>query len=736
MPSPGLLGNPIFEATAKIGEATDLVYPAPGYDWDLSGAAGERLPIPFEAMVVEIVNGDTLPVFGEPVTFAILAGETDARVADAQPVKSDAYGIARSHVIADTRSGRTAVVSAEHSDIFYKKWYSVTSFAGPARKMMAVSQTQWTPSPGEEIMLEVRVTDKHSNPSSNVTVEFEVMEGDATLLSNATPKTDITGKASVTVKTGSSAGLVKIWAMGITLEGSPVEFVLNVNTNVWDANSITVYPLSAKQMIVGAVNQFLPDSLRAMVTDSFGNGVSGQYVIFTKIAGDGWLENEYGSMVSSVRVANDEMGVASVRFKCGSIPEVVTRVLAEWSSAKKDTFKIRAVNNPNFPKLDKTIIFNQYPDQIVEGQYPPFKILLRATDLDLGLGYGDKLTFQIGNLFPSEGMEILPQSDTSAYFQWTPNYDQSGWHTVTLKVVDGRGGWDQKTTNLYVQDKNRLPLIMRTIPAEDTSFTAGQTLTFWVDARDQDGDPLSFAWRVNDQVVAGTQPVFFYQVPKTATPGSYTVDVFVSDPVNTISHRWVLSVSSSVTLAEFIAEFLTERSSVRIVWKTSHEVDNFGFDVYRSLSKDGEYIKLNDEIIPGSKDGSYLFVDQDVEVGRTYYYKLINTDARGNQNESSVIAVKVPVPSKFELSQNYPNPFNPVTTIRFQLPKRERVVLTIYNMLGQKIATLIDGQKDPGYYTVEWDGKDSSGIEAATGLYIYRLQSQERSITKRMIKLK
>jgi flagellar hook assembly protein FlgD len=88
----------------------------------------------------------------------------------------------------------------------------------------------------------------------------------------------------------------------------------------------------------------------------------------------------------------------------------------------------------------------------------------------------------------------------------------------------------------------------------------------------------------------------------------------------------------------------------------------------------------------------------------------------------------------FTLEQNYPNPFNrstersrrsPPTTIRYQLPKATQVVLKIYNTIGQEVRALVNARQPAGANAVVWDGKDESGKEVSSGIYIYRLQAGE-----------
>jgi hypothetical protein len=81
----------------------------------------------------------------------------------------------------------------------------------------------------------------------------------------------------------------------------------------------------------------------------------------------------------------------------------------------------------------------------------------------------------------------------------------------------------------------------------------------------------------------------------------------------------------------------------------------------------------------------------------------------------------VQLPLTFELKQNYPNPFNPSTVISFQLPQNEVVNLEIYNTLGQKVRTLLNETQEAGQYEIVWDGKNNSGNELSSGVYLYRL---------------
>ncbi|NIR64214.1 MAG: T9SS type A sorting domain-containing protein [candidate division Zixibacteria bacterium] len=93
-------------------------------------------------------------------------------------------------------------------------------------------------------------------------------------------------------------------------------------------------------------------------------------------------------------------------------------------------------------------------------------------------------------------------------------------------------------------------------------------------------------------------------------------------------------------------------------------------------------------------------------------------------------------PNQFILSQNYPNPFNPETIIRYQLPTNSKVQLTIYNLLGQKVRTLVNDKQQNGIYEVIWDGRNEFGQEVSSGIYIYRLKIDNQVASRKMVLLR
>ena len=93
-------------------------------------------------------------------------------------------------------------------------------------------------------------------------------------------------------------------------------------------------------------------------------------------------------------------------------------------------------------------------------------------------------------------------------------------------------------------------------------------------------------------------------------------------------------------------------------------------------------------------------------------------------------------PTAFALLQNYPNPFNPTTTLRYDIPENSHVTITIYDMLGRQVKTLINQTQDAGFISVIWDATNDFGKPVSAGVYLYQIQAGEFVQTRKMVLLK
>ncbi|MCB0747484.1 MAG: T9SS type A sorting domain-containing protein, partial [Ignavibacteriae bacterium] len=179
----------------------------------------------------------------------------------------------------------------------------------------------------------------------------------------------------------------------------------------------------------------------------------------------------------------------------------------------------------------------------------------------------------------------------------------------------------------------------------------------------------------------------------------------------------------------------TKDDKISLDWVTATEVNNYGFEIERSVVN-------NDEIYKWQKIGfieghgnsnstkTYNYTDDYLVGGTKFVYRLKQIDIDGQYQYSSIQEVEIVV-NNYSLSQNYPNPFNPSTTIKFSIPQNEFVSITLYNSVGEKTADILKANKLTGNHEVEFNAN-----HLASGIYYYTLTAGNYIETKKMILLK
>jgi hypothetical protein len=246
--------------------------------------------------------------------------------------------------------------------------------------------------------------------------------------------------------------------------------------------------------------------------------------------------------------------------------------------------------------------------------------------------------------------------------------------------------------------------------------------------------------------------------------GATVIDqVVVHWPSGTEQTLLNLGVNQRVTVAEQDAvpveltsfEAVGEVGRVVLQWRASSAVDHAGFHIWRAPaagdpstggSTAGEaptgevthgahapvYTLLTDALIRG--DGPYRFVDDAIEAGRVYLYRLEARDlAGGTEYFGPVRGAALARPLTLVLHQNVPNPFNPATSIGFELPAPADVRLTIYDIQGRVVRLLASGRRAPGAYEIMWDGRNALGQAVGSGVYLYRLEVDDWQRTRKML---
>jgi len=206
---------------------------------------------------------------------------------------------------------------------------------------------------------------------------------------------------------------------------------------------------------------------------------------------------------------------------------------------------------------------------------------------------------------------------------------------------------------------------------------------------------------------------------------------------------WIIGTSGVILLTENngVPVELTYFSAtldcnvILLNWAIASEINNSGFEIERAsftILPFQNWEKIG--FVPGhgttTEKQIYQFIDQpEREIEYTYRLKQIDYD--GTFEYSNEDSVEYTPEFSFALEQNYPNPFNPTTKIKYSIPQKDFVTLSVFNSLGERVALLEEGMKEAGYYVTEFNGSNLS-----SGIYFYTLSSEKFTDTRKMILLK
>ncbi|MBN1364977.1 MAG: T9SS type A sorting domain-containing protein [Syntrophaceae bacterium] len=302
-------------------------------------------------------------------------------------------------------------------------------------------------------------------------------------------------------------------------------------------------------------------------------------------------------------------------------------------------------------------------------------------------------------------------------------------------------------------------------------------MTGHADGSGETGDLHLRNRQIRDYCIANNKVLYdFYDIECYDPDGNYYGDKYVSDDCSYTDGNWALEWQNShvvnvdwyncesahsqplnanrkayaawwlwavlggwdqalaIELSHFSATVYRE-NNIKVTWHTSAETNCAGFYVWRSEIKDDDYVRLNTSLIPGSGNSTskheYHFVDQMVVDNITYWYKIEEISRDGtSQFYGPVDAAINKSVADFKLFQNYPNPFNPRTIISYELPVSCDVDLSVYNVGGQKVTTLISSRQSAGFHQYKWKANGLPG-----GVYFYRLSAGDFMQMKKLILL-
>ncbi|MBE0570818.1 MAG: choice-of-anchor J domain-containing protein [Ignavibacteriaceae bacterium] len=333
-----------------------------------------------------------------------------------------------------------------------------------------------------------------------------------------------------------------------------------------------------------------------------------------------------------------------------------------------------------------------------------------------------------------------------------PTFPPAGWHT---KNILGGVAWMKASTIAHTGTGSAI-IAWETLGGEDwlvtpqLNISIGDSLKFWVRkfwAAIYEPDTLQIRISTTDTTVASfTAVLATYNVNTFPNPGfgEYKINLSTFSGQNVyIAFRHydvngngmylddVAVVGSvPVELASFAAS--VSGNDVTLSWVTATELNNSGFHVERSTGEDSwNNIGFVEGHGTTTETQSYTFLDKGLASG-IYNYRIKQVDFGGSFKYYDLSQeIEIVLPNTYSLSQNYPNPFNPTTSIKYSVLVDGLVNITIFNMLGEKVANLVNGIHKTGNYEVTFDAAN-----LVSGMYIYRMESGSYVSVKKMMILK
>ena len=487
-----------IQATAAMPQRAQLLRVAGDGQFSLPGA------IYPDSLAVRVVDEKGSPIYGIGVTFVVLQGSATTSASGA--VVSDRYGLARVQLAAGADFGivkiRAMASSAASVDFTLSVSRSVPAL------ISSVYGDRLTGEAGSIFYpLMVRVTDQAGYPVANVPVYFQALTSGAEVEDDQPLHTGDDGQVAAKVWLGMAAGSYLYQASSSHVDGSPILF--NLTAAPGPAADMTIYEgdrQSARAL------KALPSPVKVRISDRFGNGVAEQSVQFEPLSG--------GGTISSAKVTTDVNGLAAAQWTLGDTGTQSLEARCPALPGKQVRFSAVLIENlaPIIYAVDDTTVL-ETESLVVE---------VRVVDPD-----GGSITLTLQNLPTGATFDPL----NTRLFIWRPNHQQQGKYDLLFTAKDDNGGETKKTVTIRVLNKNRPPAISLFQP-EDYYYQAPsfRPVTFLVQAFDQDGDLLSYSWRLNGRLIGKKDTLSI--LTGTTLPAQFNLIVTVRDQVDSVSHGW------------------------------------------------------------------------------------------------------------------------------------------------------------------------------------------------------
>jgi hypothetical protein len=182
-----------------------------------------------------------------------------------------------------------------------------------------------------------------------------------------------------------------------------------------------------------------------------------------------------------------------------------------------------------------------------------------------------------------------------------------------------------------------------------------------------------------------------------------------------------INYTTPVELISFNADIVGK--NIQLNWITATEANSYGFSIERSRDNSSfEEVGFVNAAGNSSSIKNYKFVDKLTAFGK-YYYRLKQIDMNGTFEYSQEVEVSINNPNDFSLSQNYPNPFNPTTRVKFSIPSKSYVRLNLYDVLGNQVGQILDGEIEAGVHEATISSNEIGG-PLSSGIYFLKLETE------------
>lgn len=767
----GLTDSIRFYADASVGAAASMVRTDADPRVGIVGTA----VTPFIVTLLDIGGN---PVPNEPVKFSIglIPAGSDSGSLSVATALTDVNGSATSVLTLGTKIGDYSV-SAQNTTSGGTLVYSITAEPAAPKQLAEISgndqQRQILQTLANDFVVAVR--DTFGNPVDSIMVVFRIdsltANGTGARLSMDSIKSDLNGLAATRLTLGSKSGLYRVSA---TVNGIPV---LPFEANAAPGAAAAMADAAGNGQTKPILTDLVPFTLR--IVDVGGNGVPNTIVNFDMT---GRPAGDTSAVLSTASGITDSLGfvsstltlgskVGSYRVKASAVVPVMTgevrvgrrNVKTDMSAALiETTFTASAKNgaafqmltligqdqiNPTETTLDTAFVVtvrdrggNPVPNDTVRFTITnaPLNASLQSVRDTLVLTDSTGTASTYLTLGTREGSyavradvkDVLPQFFTAnAYFLYGDiNKDIEINIADITSLVDILNKKSTVTASDSVKaDFNRDGLIdtldivtMRETIMERSIFAATvQPAVFLED--DQFAAYINGMPRVPKKRSASAKTVL------EATNFGLRVNLTNDEPVRGIELRLKLKDS---TLALNSINMLFKRADMMSVFVSTkaHEV--------RVLAYNLSNVEIKED--SGSIFRLPLITSLDM-IDTTEVTIALSSNMSSPIATEKITAPANAYPATFRLSQNYPNPFNGATTIEYDIPdgtEFTKTVIQVFNVLGQRVKTLVAEDQQPGRYSVRWDGTDQNGSVVATGVYFYRLISKSHVGSRKMLYVK